>query len=104
VPARGHGEYVDFFGKKSYTTTLVPRLACKTKKPVVFCCLNSLSNSNLLAINIESSDKNLYDNSKCLLSMNQSIEKLINKNISDYSWEYKRFRRPITGETDPYIN
>lgn len=104
VPARGHGEYVDFFGKKSYTTTLVPRLACKTKKPVVFCCLNSLSNSNLLAINIESSDKNLYDNSKCLLSMNQSIEKLINKNISDYSWEYKRFRRPIKGETDPYIN
>jgi KDO2-lipid IV(A) lauroyltransferase len=34
--------------------------------------------------------------------MNRSIEKLINNRVSDYSWEYKRFRRPMSGEIDPY--
>ena len=102
VPARGHGEYVEFFGRMAYTTTLVPRLAYKTKKPVIFCCLNSESNSDYLSINIEPSHQSLFDQSECLLSMNRSIEKLINNRISDYSWEYKRFRRPMSGEIDPY--
>ena len=102
VPARGHGEYVEFFGRMAYTTTLVPRLAYKTKKPVIFCCLNSESNSDYLSINIEPSHQSLFDQSECLLSMNRSIEKLINNRVSDYSWEYKRFRRPMSGEIDPY--
>ena len=102
VPARGHGEYVEFFGRMAYTTTLVPRLAYKTKKPVIFCCLNSAGNSDYLSINIEPSHQSLFDQSECLLSMNRSIERLINNRISDYSWEYKRFRRPMSGEIDPY--
>ena len=102
VPARGHGEYVEFFGRMAYTTTLVPRLAYKTKKPVIFCCLNSADNSDYLSINIEPSHQSLFDQSECLLSMNRSIERLINNRISDYSWEYKRFRRPMSGEIDPY--
>ena len=102
VPARGNGEYVQHFGKMAYTTTLVPRLACKTHKPVIFCCLNSLDNSNYLSINIEPAHNDLFIQSECLLSMNSTIEKLINNKLSDYSWEYKRFRRPMIGEKDPY--
>ena len=102
VPARGNGEYVQHFGKMAYTTTLVPRLACKTHKPVIFCCLNSLDNSNYLSINIEPAHNDLFVQSECLLSMNSTIEKLINNKLSDYSWEYKRFRRPMVGEKDPY--
>ena len=104
VPARGNGEYVQHFGKMAYTTTLVPRLACKTHKPVVFCCLNSLDSSNYLSINIEPAHSDLFVRSECLLSMNSTIEKLINNKLSDYSWEYKRFRRPMVGEPDPYKN
>ena len=102
VPARGNGEYVQHFGKMAYTTTLVPRLACKTHKPVIFCCLNSLDSSNYLSINIEPAHSNLFVRSECLLSMNSTIEKLINNKLIDYSWEYKRFRRPMVGEPDPY--
>ena len=102
VPARGNGEYVQHFGKMAYTTTLVPRLACKTHKPVIFCCLNSLDSSNYLSINIEPAHSDLFVRSECLLSMNSTIEKLINNKLSDYSWEYKRFRRPMVGEPDPY--
>lgn len=102
VPARGNGEYVQLFGRMAYTTTLVPKLACKTKKPVIFCCINSIESSNYLSVNIEPAHNDLFDQSECLLSMNNSIEKLINTKLSDYSWEYKRFRRPMAGETDPY--
>jgi KDO2-lipid IV(A) lauroyltransferase len=102
VPARGNGEYVQLFGRMAYTTTLVPKLACKTKKPVIFCCINSIESSNYLSVNIEPAHSDLFDRSECLLSMNNSIEKLINTKLSDYSWEYKRFRRPMAGETDPY--
>ena len=102
VPARGNGEYVKLFGRMAYTTTLVPKLACKTKKPVIFCCINSIESSNYLSVNIEPAHSDLFDRSECLLSMNNSIEKLINTKLSDYSWEYKMFRRPMAGETDPY--
>ena len=102
VPARGNGEYVKLFGRMAYTTTLVPKLACKTKKPVIFCCINSIESSNYLSVNIEPAHNDLFDQSECLLSMNSTIEKLINNKLSDYSWEYKRFRRPMAGETDPY--
>ena len=102
VPQRGMGEYVDMFGRKSYTTTLIPRLALKTNKAAIFCSVNKANDAGFLAINLHPSSGDLYDNSKHLLSLNQSIEKLIYENVYDYSWEYKKYRRPYQGDQDPY--
>ena len=102
VPQRGMGEYVDFFGRKSYTTTLIPRLALKTDKAAIFCSINKANNAGCLGVNLHPSSEDLYDKSKHLLSLNQSIEKLIYENIYDYSWEYKKYRRPYQGDKDPY--
>tara|TARA_B100000035_G_scaffold315226_2_gene334553 strand:- start:1247 stop:2110 length:864 start_codon:yes stop_codon:yes gene_type:complete len=102
VPQRGMGEYVDFFGRKSYTTTLIPRLALKTNKTAIFCSINKANNAGCLGVNLHPSSEDLYDKSKHLLSLNQSIEKLIYENIYDYSWEYKKYRRPYQGDKDPY--
>ena len=102
VPQRGMGEYVDFFGRKSYTTTLIPRLALKTNKAAIFCSINKANNAGYLGVNLHPSSEDLYDKSKHLLSLNQSIEKLIYENIYDYSWEYKKYRRPYQGDKDPY--
>lgn len=102
VPQRGMGEYVDFFGRKSYTTTLIPRLALKTNKAAIFCSINKANNVGCLGVNLHPSSEDLYDKSKHLLSLNQSIEKLIYENIYDYSWEYKKYRRPYQGDKDPY--
>ena len=102
VPQRGMGEYVDLFGRKSYTTTLIPRLALKTNKAAIFCSINKANNEGLLRINLHPASKNLYNKSKHLLSMNESIEKLIYENVHDYSWEYKKYRRPYQGDQDPY--
>ena len=102
VPQRGMGEYVDFFGRKSYTTTLIPRLALKTNKAAIFCSINKANKAGCLGVNLHPSSEDLYDKSKHLLSLNQSIEKLIYENIYDYSWEYKKYRRPYQGDKDPY--
>ena len=102
VPQRGMGEYVDFFGRKSYTTTLIPRLALKTDKAAIFCSINKANNAGCLGVNLHPSSEDLYDKSKHLLSLNQSIEQLIYENIYDYSWEYKKYRRPYQGDKDPY--
>ena len=103
VPQDGMGEYVELFNRNSYTTTLVPSLALKTKKPVVFISLN-LNINKKLEVNIINSNENIYNDSKHQLSMNKDIEKLININTSDYSWEYKRFKKPPIGVSNPYLN
>ena len=103
VPQDGMGEYVKLFNRDSYTTTLVPSLAVKTKKPVVFVSLN-LNLNKKLEVNLINSNSNIYNDSKHQLSMNKDIEKLININAADYSWEYKRFKKPPTGISNPYLN
>lgn len=102
VPQRGMGEYIKLFNNDAYTTTLASSLMYKTSKPGVFACLNSFGNNNL-GVTIRPCKNNIYIESEYKLSLNQSIEELININPKDYSWEYKRYRRPPSGQ-DPYLN
>ena len=101
VPKRGMGEYIKFFNTDAYTTTLAASMVYKTKKPAVFICINSFEN-NRLGITIKPCNENIYNDSEYKLSVNKSIEDLIKINPKDYSWEYKRFRRPPSG-IDPYV-
>jgi KDO2-lipid IV(A) lauroyltransferase len=101
VPKRGMGEYIKFFNTDAYTTTLAASMVYKTKKPAVFICINSFEN-NRLGITIKPCNENIYNESEYKLSVNKSIEDLIKINPKDYSWEYKRFRRPPSG-IDPYV-
>ncbi len=100
VPQRGMGEYIKFFNTDAYTTTLAASMVHKTRKPAVFICINSFEN-NKLGITIKPCRNNIYNDSEYKLSLNQSIEELIRINPKDYSWEYKRFKRPPSG-VDPY--
>jgi KDO2-lipid IV(A) lauroyltransferase len=101
VPQRGMGEYIKFFNTDAYTTTLAASMVHKTRKPAVFICINSFEN-NKLGITIKHCKNNIYNDSEYKLSLNQSIEELIRINPKDYSWEYKRFKRPPSG-IDPYV-
>ena len=101
VPRRGLGEYVDFFGVPAYTTTLMPSLASKLNQRVIYANINT-TKEDKISVKLTQSDKSIYDKSKHLLSMNKAIESIILENIKDYSWEYKRFRRPPEGCEDPY--
>ena len=101
VPKRGMGEYIRLFNTDAYTTTLAASMVYKTKKPAVFICINSFEN-NRLGITIKPCNENIYNDSEYKLSVNKSIEDLIKINPKDYSWEYKRFKRPPSG-IDPYV-
>ena len=100
VPQRSMGEYIKLFNNDAYTTTLASSMLYKTKKPGIFICLNSFGN-NRLGVTIKPTKEAIYKDSEYKLSLNKSIEELININPVDYSWEYKRYRRPPSGE-DPY--
>ena len=101
VPQRGMGEYIKFFNRDSYSTTLVQSLALKTKSPLVFLYINS-NKDNYLTITIESINDRIYKDSKHSQIINNGIEKIINKRPIDYSWEYKRFKKSKPGQQDPY--
>ncbi len=101
VPQRGMGEYIKFFNRDSYSTTLVQSLALKTKSPLVFLYINS-NKDNYLTITIESINDEIYKDSKHSQIINNGIEKIINKRPIDYSWEYKRFKKSKPGQQDPY--
>ena len=103
VPKRGMGEYINFFGRDAYSTTLVQSLAVKTKAAVLYLYINS-SQTNFLSISIECCNSSIYDDSKHKLLLNNDIERIINKRPIDYSWEYKRFRRNPNPALDPYKN
>ena len=92
VPQRGHGEYIKFYNREAYSTTLVQSLAAKTNASVLYFYLNS-NKEGFLSISLKSCSNDIYDDSKHKLLLNSDIEKMINKRPIDYSWEYKRFKR-----------
>ena len=101
VPQRGYGEYIKFFGKDAYTTTLVQSLASKTLLPVIYFYINS-NKLNFLEVKIKHCNNDIYNNSKHELLVNKDIENIINQRPIDYSWEYKRFKKSKTVSSDPY--
>ena len=101
VPQRGHGEYLQFYNREAYSTTLVQSLAAKTLAPVLYFHLNS-NKENFLSLTIKQCNDDIYNKSKHLLLLNKDIEKMINIRPIDYSWEYKRFKRSKYPYKDPY--
>ena len=101
VPQRGLGEYLQFYNREAYSTTLVQSLAAKTLAPVLYFHLNS-NKGNFLSLTIKQCNNDIYDNSKHLLLLNKDIENMINIRPIDYSWEYKRFKRSKHPHKDPY--
>ena len=101
VPQRGLGEYVKFFNRDAYTTTLVQSLAAKTKAPVLFAFINS-DKDGFLCTSIKPCNYSNYSDSEHKLQLNKNIEEIINIRPIDYSWEYKRFKKSKSPGTDPY--
>ena len=102
VPQRGMGEYIKFYNRDAYSTTLVQTIALKTLIPILFIYMNS-NKDNFLSISINECSKDIYNDSKHSQIVNRSIEQIINKRPIDYSWEYKRFKKSRSDQNDPYL-
>ena len=77
-------------------------LAVKTLSPVIYFYIQN-NQDNKLCINLKHCSESIYDDSKHLPLVNSDIEKMINKRPIDYSWEYKRFKRSLPINQNPYL-
>jgi KDO2-lipid IV(A) lauroyltransferase len=93
VPAKNMGVYEDFFGRRVYTTNLIPSLHSKTKAPIVSVAIHSDNLTNQLYIRYGSKSTYKEKPQYNAKAMNKEIEKIININPEDYNWEYKRFKK-----------
>ena len=96
VPQDGMGEYAKFFGRDAYTTTLITSLANKTRKPLIYIGLFSASKNSLKITCHEAPDE------MSVQSMNKTMQEMILNCPEDYSWEYKRFKKPPENLDNPY--
>ena len=93
VPAKNMGVYEEFFGRKVYTTNLIPSLHSKTKAPIVSVAIHSDNLTNQLYIRFGCKSTFQEKSQYSAKTMNQEIERIININPQDYNWEYKRFKK-----------
>ena len=97
VPVEGAGIFAPFYGTPAYTMTLIQKLVQKTN-PVVLVAYAILTKGGF-DLGYMEPDPDIYaeDEQKAVFALNQSIEKLIEKAPTQYSWEYKRYKRQSDG-------
>jgi len=89
VPGRGEGEWAPFFGKPAYTMTLVGKLAEKTGATVIMVFGERLSNGEGFQVHMTKLEDGAVTTPALL---NQAIEQQVSKNITQYLWQYPRYR------------
>jgi len=89
VPGRGEGEWAPFFGKPAYTMTLVGKLAEKTGATVIMVFGERLSNGKGFQVHMTKLEDGAVTTPALL---NQAIEQQVSKNITQYLWQYPRYR------------
>ncbi len=101
-PGLKAGEFADFFGVKANTMTLVSRLACKTKAPVLFAVAERLPNAKGYKLVFTEAEEKISscDELESISAMNKSVQELILHNPNQYQWSYRRFKcRPDNQES-----
>lgn len=102
VPPEGQGVWVPFFGQNAYTMTLAARLAQQTGAVVLIGWGERLSWGRGYLIHVEKLPLEATagqgvlsdDLIEACAQMNQSMEKLIMQNPSQYLWGYGRYKQP----------
>ena len=91
VPANGLGVYSTFFGHECYSFSLAPKLARKSNKQILMSYLSYEKDIGHI-INFKKPSNEIYKNNGVDV-MNEEMEREIKKSPTEYSWEYKKFRK-----------
>ena len=100
VPADGLGTYSTFFGKECYSFSLAPKLARKSNKQILMSYLSYDKDIGHI-INFKKPNKEIYSKNGVDV-MNTEMEREIKKSPTEYSWEYKKFRKLSQEPKDIY--
>lgn len=103
VPHENGGLYSPFFGLRTWTGIMVPRLVGRTGcRAIMMACVRRPGGDGF-EIFFDEPDPEIYseDLAVSTAAMNRSIEALIRRDPAQYQWSYKRFRNNEDG-SDPY--
>lgn len=89
IPAKGEGEWANFFGKPAYTITLVSKLAIKSGATVIMAFCERLPGGKGFELHLSKLDDGEIDTPSLL---NMAIERQISANPIQYIWSYARYR------------
>ena len=98
VPAGAGGAYAEFFGQPAYTQTLVYNLIKKTN-PIVL-QVYAMRCGSEFEIGFMPPHPDIYDADRqiSLQGLNKTIEQLCTLDLTQYQWEYKRFKKQPNGK------
>jgi KDO2-lipid IV(A) lauroyltransferase len=104
VPNGNGGKFAPFFGKQTYTMTLLNRLQKKTEAPIIQCFAFRDVKSGGFRLIFQEVDPKTYAKhiTESIEGLNRSIEQLIALAPEQYQWEYKRFKKQPEGQSEPY--
>lgn len=103
-PAEGSGVFSHFFGRQTYTMTLLSQLAAKTQCAVIAGVAIRLPNGEGYRIKFSKVDGeiNSSDQQQSVEALNHAIEVIVKENPAQYQWEYKRFKKLAPSQTQLY--
>ncbi|MCG8416289.1 MAG: lysophospholipid acyltransferase family protein [Pseudomonadales bacterium] len=95
VPNDESGIFAPFFGKPAFTMTLVSKLAQRTGAKVFCGYAERLAPGQGFKAVFLPADEAVYseDLLQSVVGLNRTIEHAVNRSLTQYQWEYKRFRR-----------
>jgi KDO2-lipid IV(A) lauroyltransferase len=100
VPGEGEGVWVDFFGRRAYTMTLIGKL-CEFVNPKVFIAVaRRLPDAAGFEIEVAPVEGDLTG-AQGARRMNQAIEAVIRKYPEQYLWAYNRYKHPAGAPLPP---
>lgn len=98
------GVFAPFFGIQTNTMILLPRLAAKSKAPVLYCIAQRLSWGRGYHVHFIRCPESIYskDLTVAATQLNRSVEQCISLCPEQYQWSYKRFKTRPQGEAKLY--
>ncbi len=102
-PKKGSGLYAPFFGQAAYTQTLIHKLLQRTHAELLMIATKRVVSGFELSVSKPLDiDKDL-DAETFATQLNLNLQKIIENNMAQYEWGYKRFKSPPDGDYDFYV-
>lgn len=100
-PGYDSGVFAPFFTEQALTMTLVGKLSSKTGAPVISVVSRRLPWGQGFVIEFRPTAEGIgsEDPQLAATALNQSVESLVRNLVTQYQWEYKRFKRRPPGDT-----
>ncbi len=95
VPADTSGLFAPFYGEPALTMTLVSKLLQRTNAKVFCGYAKRLPRAAGFIAVFKEAHPSIYsdDIEESVRGLNKTVESVVNESVSQYQWEYKRFRR-----------